>query len=247
MNRKKKNRARGLIIGCCVVVLLVVVLLVVRSRASAYEEEQNQTETLFDETADKISRISYTANGADTVTIERKKITVTASESVESGASSTASGTERAMEVPDSGTASAVSGSESTEESLSASSSAESGTTTEMAWVDPSDPDRDLDETTCGTLASSLTGVSITQTLTDVDNLSEYGLDNPSYVVEITFTDGSTKKITIGDTNSVSGTVYCYLDDDTATVYAVSTSITTNLNQTIDDLTAAAADTDSAS
>ncbi len=203
----------GLIIGAAVLVVLVVVLLVVQKQAKKYEDAQDAKDSLITETSDEISRISYTAKGAQTVNISRstKEVEVTASD--------TSSADESGIVT-------------------SAGDTSSTATKTENIWVDDDDASASLDTSKCDTLASSLTGVSITQTLKHVTDLSLYGLDSPSYTVNLTFKDGSTQTITIGNTNDAASAVYCYLGDDTSTVYAVSTSLTSDLGDTISDLTA---------
>ena len=212
----------GLIIGAAVLVVLVVVLLVVQKQAKKYEDAQDAKDSLITQTSDEISKISYTASGAATVNISRQ------AKEVEVTTSDTSSADESGIVT-------------------SASDTSSTTTKTEDIWVDDDDASVNLDTSKCNTLASSLTGVSITQTLKDVTDLSEYGLDSPSYTVNLTFKDGSTQTITIGSTNDAASAVYCYLGDDTSTVYAVSTSLTTDLGDTISDLTASSTSSSSAS
>lgn len=124
---------------------------------------------------------------------------------------------------------------ESTEEIsgdvASDSSSAASETT---VWTCDQHPDAVLDSTKVGALASSLTGVSITQEMDGVTDLGQYGLDKPAVTGSFTTRDGKTTAFAIGSTNSAASVVYVYLNDDKATVYAVSTGLTSYMNQTID-------------
>lgn len=69
---------------------------------------------------------------------------------------------------------------------------------------------------------SILASIKADRTLTDVTDLSEYGLDDPVNVIEVVKTDGSTEKIAIGNKNGSTGNTYIYLNDDTSTVYTTS-------------------------
>ena len=83
-------------------------------------------------------------------------------------------------------------------------------------------------------LASSLTGVRLYQTITDVTDLKQYGLDRPQYQVEITDTSGNVTRITVGAYNETAGKLYCLLGDDRETVYAVSPALAGSLTKTAD-------------
>ena len=53
-----------------------------------------------------------------------------------------------------------------------------------------------IDQVAVSALASSLTGVRLYRTITDVTDLKQYGLDKPRYQVEITDTSGAVTRIT---------------------------------------------------
>ncbi len=84
-----------------------------------------------------------------------------------------------------------------------------------------------VDEDQIGNLTSALSDVKAQRELDDVDDLSEYGLDDPEDVVTIKDTDGNKTKITIGDTNEAASYCYIYLNDDTDKVYAISSDFAT--------------------
>lgn len=91
-----------------------------------------------------------------------------------------------------------------------------------------------IDQAAVSALASSLTGVRLYQTITDVTDLKQYGLDEPQYQVEITDTSGAVTRITVGAYNETAGKLYCLLGDDRETVYAVSPALTGSLTKTAD-------------
>ena len=97
-----------------------------------------------------------------------------------------------------------------------------------------------VDQTEAGALAASLTGVRLEHTLTDVTDLSEYGLDSPRYEVTVTDTGGQVSTIEIGADNDTTASVYCFLNQDRTMVYAVSPSILSSLVKGPDEYAAGA-------
>ncbi len=63
------------------------------------------------------------------------------------------------------------------------------------------------------------------RTLTDIDDTSEYGFDEPQSTITLTDEDGEETIITIGDNNASTGNDYLMLNEDTSTVYTVSTDL----------------------
>ena len=92
-----------------------------------------------------------------------------------------------------------------------------------------------IDQVAVSALASSLTGVRLYRTITDVTDLKQYGLDEPRYQVEITDTSGAVTRITVGAYNETVGKLYCLLGDDRETVYAVSPALAGSLTKTADE------------
>ena len=92
-----------------------------------------------------------------------------------------------------------------------------------------------IDQVAVSALASSLTGVRLYRTITDVTDLKQYGLDEPRYQVEITDTSGAVTRITVGAYNETAGKLYCLLGDDRETVYAVSPALAGSLTKTADE------------
>ncbi len=63
------------------------------------------------------------------------------------------------------------------------------------------------------------------RTLTEAEDPSEYGLDNPQNVITLKREDGEETVLTIGDTNEVTGNDYLILNGDTQTVYTVASGL----------------------
>ena len=86
-----------------------------------------------------------------------------------------------------------------------------------------------IDQTKAGAAAASLTGVRLVQTLEHPGELSEYGLEEPSYTVTVRKKSGESIRMAVGNTNDMTGDVYLYLDDDPSRIYAVSSSVLASL------------------
>ncbi|MCD8014565.1 MAG: DUF4340 domain-containing protein [Lachnospiraceae bacterium] len=73
------------------------------------------------------------------------------------------------------------------------------------------------------------------RTLTDIDDTSEYGFDEPQSTITLTDEDGEETIITIGDNNASTGNDYLMLNEDTSTVYTVSTDLSSAFSDNIYD------------
>ena len=103
-------------------------------------------------------------------------------------------------------------------------------TRSEGQWSADGDAAFPVDQTKANTLASTMTGVSVTKKMENVRDPAQYGLDKPSYTVQLTDTDGKKTMIAVGSVNDTTNDVYVYLNDDSSTVYAVSTGLLTDLD-----------------
>lgn len=93
-------------------------------------------------------------------------------------------------------------------------------------WSYAADPDFPVLQTSIESMIANLATVTAVNELTDIDDLAEYGLEEPSQVISITTEDGSTTTLTIGDLNVSTSNYYVYLSDQT-TVYTIATTIPT--------------------
>ncbi len=172
---KNKKKSRSLVIALAVLLAMVCILLIVQRKADDYENQDN-TVTLIDVTADEITAVGVTADGVEM-----------------------------------------------------------SFTLEDDTWINDQDETLKIDESQVNLLTASLTGVSVSETMTEVEDLEQYGLGDAAGSYQITTKDGEEITIHVGDTNSTASTVYVYLNDNTETVYAVSTSIYTHLYDVVDD------------
>ncbi len=98
-------------------------------------------------------------------------------------------------------------------------------------WSCVSHPEIRVDQTKAGTLAASVTGVSVEHVIDDPEDLEEYGLEKPAMTLEVRKSGGGSVSVSVGDTNETTLDVYCLKDGDRSTVYAVSTALTVCLDQ----------------
>jgi len=66
-----------------------------------------------------------------------------------------------------------------------------------------------------------VSAIAAERTIEDVEDLSEYGLDEPLNIIERETEDGETESFTIGVHNDSTGYTYIYLNDEKNVVYAV--------------------------
>lgn len=100
----------------------------------------------------------------------------------------------------------------------------------ENSWTLDQDAEFPVDSEQMTVLTDALSNVSASRTLEDVDDLGEYGLLEPSNKITITQTSEDSTSITIGDTNSVTGDCYIYLNNDVKVVYTVDSDLATVFN-----------------
>lgn len=92
------------------------------------------------------------------------------------------------------------------------------------SWVKSDEPAFPVDQDKIDTLISSLTSVSAERTLEDVEDASEYELDQPENTITVTMQDGSETVIRVGMENDSTSQEYIDLNKDSSTVYVVSNS-----------------------
>lgn len=103
-------------------------------------------------------------------------------------------------------------------------------------WSYTEDDELKINQTTLQSVAASFTQLTASRALTEgIDDLSDYGLDDPSYTLSITSSEGETTEILIG--NSFSSDTYYYAKTATEdTIYVIDASVVTNLVFDVSDL-----------
>ena len=103
------------------------------------------------------------------------------------------------------------------------------------SWVKSDETDFPVDQDKIDTLVSSLSSVKAERTLEDVEDASEYELDQPENTITVTTEDGETTVIQIGMENDSTSQEYVDLNGDSSTVYVVSNSAFASFEGTLYD------------
>jgi hypothetical protein len=103
-------------------------------------------------------------------------------------------------------------------------------------WTFTDDDTQNVDQDTVSTMLSNVLEVTSDQAISDVTDMSVYGLDEPVVTITLVTTDGS-HTLKFGDFNETNSLYYMQFDDET-TVYTVSSSIYTAFSKTNEDLVA---------
>lgn len=93
-----------------------------------------------------------------------------------------------------------------------------------------------LDQSAFEEIISKFEKIAADRVLEKPDNISEYGLDDPTVTVSLKDKDGKEQTLQFGDTNSVTSSSYMTLNKDNEKVYMVSSTIVTSLQFDINDL-----------
>ena len=102
-----------------------------------------------------------------------------------------------------------------------------------------------LNEAKPKSMTNDLADLSAKTTITGDDvNLDSFGLNDPSNVITATTSDGDSFKVTIGIENEITDEYYCYLNDDSSTVYTISSTLYYDFNTNPEDLVAESEDDD---
>ena len=85
-------------------------------------------------------------------------------------------------------------------------------------------------------LSKKFEKIAADRTLEGQDNVSEYGLDNPTVTVSLKDKDGNEQTLQFGDTNSVTSSSYMTVNGDNKKIYMVPSTIVTSLQFDLNDL-----------
>ena len=103
------------------------------------------------------------------------------------------------------------------------------------SWVKSDENAFPVDQDKLDTLAGTFSSVTAQRTLKDVEDPSEYELDNPQNTITVTTTDGEATVIQVGMENDSTSQEYIDLNDDSSTVYVVSNSVFQSFEGTLYD------------
>ena len=103
------------------------------------------------------------------------------------------------------------------------------------SWVKSDETDFPVDQDKIDTLVSSLSSIKAERTLENVEDASEYELDQPENTITVTTEDGETTVIQLGMENDSTSQEYIDLNKDSSTVYVVSNSTFSSFEGTLYD------------
>ena len=103
-------------------------------------------------------------------------------------------------------------------------------------WKCSTDENAEIDADKMKTMLSSLGSMTADSTVEKPENVSEYGIDQPTQQVTLDFSDGSEKTVTFGSTNEIVGGTYVQVSGDENVYLVASSYMNTTLNKGVDDL-----------
>ena len=103
------------------------------------------------------------------------------------------------------------------------------------SWVKSDETAFPVDQDKMDTLVSSLNSIKAERTLENVEDASEYELDQPDNTITVTTEDGETTVIQLGMENDSTSQEYIDLNKDSSTVYVVSNSTFSSFEGTLYD------------
>ena len=103
------------------------------------------------------------------------------------------------------------------------------------SWVKSDETGFPVDQDKIDTLVSSLNSIKAERTLENVEDASEYELDQPENTITVTTEDGETTVIQLGMENDSTSQEYIDLNEDSSTVYVVSNSTFSSFEGTLYD------------
>ena len=103
------------------------------------------------------------------------------------------------------------------------------------SWVKSDETGFPVDQDKIDTLVSSMNSIKAERTLENVEDASEYELDQPDNTITVTTEDGETTVIQLGMENDSTSQEYIDLNEDSSTVYVVSNSTFSSFKGTLYD------------
>ena len=103
------------------------------------------------------------------------------------------------------------------------------------SWVKSDETDFPVDQDKIDTLVNSMNSIKAERTLENVEDASEYELDQPENTITVTTEDGETTVIQLGMENDSTSQEYIDLNEDSSTVYVVSNSTFSSFEGTLYD------------
>ncbi|MCC8066769.1 MAG: DUF4340 domain-containing protein [Clostridiales bacterium] len=105
----------------------------------------------------------------------------------------------------------------------------------EDTWQKDDDETFPVDSSALLAPLDELAELKSVRTLTEIEDTSEYGFDEPQNTITLTDSDGEETVIIIGDNNDSTGNDYLMLNEDTSTVYTVDTALSSSFSDDLYD------------
>ncbi|MCD8299747.1 MAG: DUF4340 domain-containing protein [Clostridiales bacterium] len=99
------------------------------------------------------------------------------------------------------------------------------------SWVYSGDPEMETDADTIDTFLGEMGSVSANSVIEGVDDISEYGIDDPAQVFTVDFSDGSEEVFTFGAVNEIIGGYYLQVSGDDNVYLVNATVMSSTLNK----------------
>lgn len=100
-------------------------------------------------------------------------------------------------------------------------------------WIYKQDPDFPLAQSYPEQIASTFGNLAALRELKDGDELEDYGLKEPAYIVKLTDSDGNKTELKIGDAVD---DAYYMLNESTEKIFTVSSTVTAALQYTLEEM-----------
>ena len=104
----------------------------------------------------------------------------------------------------------------------------------EGTWYNADDRSVSIQQSMVETLLSYITHITTDTAIAEPEDLSQYGLDEPSMTITATLENGTNVILHIGESNSMTGDYYLQMSGDD-TVYTVSPSLVSTFEKTPED------------
>ena len=103
-------------------------------------------------------------------------------------------------------------------------------------WYYAADRDIPITQSYLGTVESTFSSLTATRRIANPDSLSEYGLDDPAYTIQVTETDGTAHTFLVG---SAAGEDYYLIPEgENSVVYTVDQTVVSSIQYDLDTLVA---------
>lgn len=90
-------------------------------------------------------------------------------------------------------------------------------------WRLSADPNFPVNQTIVGSMAGAVSSIGVKSSLADGD-AAEFGLEEPAYLIRVTYEDGTAHEYRVGDYNSFAGGAYYFMAD--GAIYTISSGLT---------------------